>query len=97
MNPNAGTGKYGERLAHETDTLTPTSEVVIAVRDEAERRGIGICYDTLTAIVAPNAELYRTEMLTGSVFAGDCLMPPNILRVRAKLRNEMKGIEGFPN
>ncbi len=95
MNPNVETGKYGERLAHETDTLTPTSEIVFAVRDEAERRGIGIGYETLTAIVAPNAELYRNEMLVGSVFAGDRLMPPSILRVRAKLRAEMPGFKGF--
>ena len=92
---STATPGYGERLAHEADALTPTSEIVIAVRDEAERRGIPIGYDTLTAIVAPNAELYRNEMLVGSVFVEDRLMPPSILRVRAKLRNEMPGIEGF--
>ncbi|MFZ3233697.1 MAG: hypothetical protein WA194_09555 [Patescibacteria group bacterium] len=95
MKPNVETGKYGGRLSQEAGTLTPTSEIVFAVRDEAERRGISIGYDTLTAIVAPNAELYRTEMLTGSVFVENALMPPSILRVRAKLRNEMPGVEGF--
>lgn len=95
MKPKAETGKCGERPAHETGTLTPTSEIVIAVRDEAERRGIPIGYRTLTDVVAPNAELYRNEMLLGSVFVENRLMPPSILRVRARLRNEMPGIEGF--
>ena len=95
MESKVTNGGYAERLAHETDALTPTSEIVIAVRDEAERRGVRIGYDTLTAIVAPNADLYRQEMLNGGVFVDNRLMPPSILRVRAKLRNEMKGMEGL--
>lgn len=92
---NAKVRPGAENLAHEVDAHTPTSEIIIAVRDEAERRGIPIAYDTLTAMVAPNADLYRKEMLLGSVFVENRLMPPSILRVRAKLRNEMPGIEGF--
>lgn len=82
-------------LAHEVDAHTPTSEIIVAVRDEAERRGIPIAYRTLTEMVGPNAELYRDEMLTGTVFVENRLMPPSILRVRAKLRKEVRGFEGF--
>lgn len=82
--------------AHEADAYTPTSEVIVAIRDEAERRGIPIGYRTLTELVGPNAELYRNEMLAGTVFAGNRLMPPSILRVRARLRREFPGFEGFP-
>lgn len=82
-------------LAHEVDAHTPTSEIIVAIRDEAERRGIRIAYGTLTDVVGPNAALYRKEMLIGNVFVGGQLMPPSILRVRDKLRNEMRGFEAF--
>lgn len=75
-------------VAHEADTATAGSEVVFAVRDEAERRGIRLSYETLIQTVGGNAELYRRAMANGSVFSGDHLMPPSVLRVCERIRNE---------
>lgn len=84
-----------ETLPHELDAETSISSVIIAVRDEAERLGAKISYETLSVVVGQNADLYREELLEGGVFADNVLMPPCVLRVRQKLRSEHPGVQNF--
>lgn len=82
-------------LPHEADAVTEGSEVVLSVRDEAERRGIRISHETLMKI-GEHHELYRRAMSGGSVFTENYLMPPPVLRVREKFRNEFPQFDPVP-
>lgn len=72
--------------------LTESGATVLAVRDEAARRGIPISHAMLAGAVTAHPELYAWALENDAAFTEGSLASPSIIRVRRKISGEFRTI-----